>query len=180
MTTFEDFIELVPEHYKKKDTLKFLYCFEPIFDYINDILDDVVGKKSIEKAENEYLDYIGYIEGIERLGNIDIDYRRNIQSKRFIKNNAPTTKNLLELVKRMTGYNPATLETNKIEVASQSIKYVIKSDSDPDAFPDLNLFCDAGARIIQSILTEAHQRSNVSSFSLNGNILNQNIKDIEV
>lgn len=178
---FEEFLKLIPEHYSKEDTLKFFNCLKPVFDYIDGLLEETIGMKNINKAKNEYLDYLGYYEDVQREGKTDEEYRPFITSRRFVKNNAPTTENLVELVKNMTGYYPADIENNPgNEPAAQSIKYIIPHTADLSKFPDLNEICDAGARIIQSILLKAHQRNYVSSFELNGVILKQNIKDINI
>lgn len=178
---FEEFLKLVPSHYSKEDTIKFLNCLKPIFDYIDGILEETIGMKNIKKAEKEYLDYIGFYENVLRGDKNDEEYKPFILSKRFIKNNAPTTENLLKLVKDMTGFYPVDIQNNpNNEPASQSIKYVIPHTTDLSRFPDLNEICDAGARIYQSILLEANQRNYNSSFELNGVILKQNIKNITI
>ena len=177
---FEEFLKLIPDQYNKEDTIKFLNCFKPVYDYINGLMDEVVGMKSISKATGEYLDDIGYQENLNREGRTDEEYRPFILSSRFVKTNAPTTANLVQLVKNMTGFYPNYLKTNEVEIASQTIKYVVPHTTDLSLFPDLNDVCDAGARIIQSILLQANKRTYNSSFTLDGTVLKQNVIDIEI
>lgn len=150
---FDEFIKLIPEHFKKEDTLKFFRCLQPIFDYLDLLMEETIGKSNIDKATGEYLDYIGNKESAFREGRVDEQYRTFILANRFIKNNAPTTENLIKLAKKMTGYNPSNVVTNyNNEPASQLIEFDVPYSADVNNFPDFNNYCDAGARIIQTYL----------------------------
>lgn len=156
MTFYDKIIQLMPVHLRKENTLKFIKCIAPSFDYVEELLLQDKGMGNIDKANGEYLDYIGYLNGVLRNGMTDAEFRSFIRTARFKMINAPTTENLLLLTKALTGYYPAIVEfCPNGEPASQYLKFIVPYTTDLSKFPDYNEIIDAGARIYRDIVAIA-------------------------
>ena len=177
----EKILVSLPEHFKKENSLKLINCFKPIFEYLNKILDDDIGMSNINKAYNEYLDYIGYRMLVGRINMNNEEYRPFLKMMRFKSLNAPTTENLLKLAYDMTGFYPAeTYFYPNGEPASQYIKFIVPYTTDLNKFPDLNQICDAGARIYQDILSKAHRSRYLPEWIPGKHQLRMNLEIYEV
>ncbi|MEG2347290.1 MAG: hypothetical protein RSB50_06370 [Cetobacterium sp.] len=177
----ESFLKLLPQHFQKENTLKFLNCFKPCLAYLENILNEDIGMSSTDKASGEYLDFIGFKMLVNRLGLLDEEFRPFLKMARFKSKNAPTTENLLNLTNWMTGYFPAEIYNYPNgEPASQYIKFIVPYTSDVSKFPDLNTICDAGARIYQDILSKAGRTRYNPNFTAGLKQLNMHIQEFEV
>lgn len=177
----QQLMSLLPQHMQKEDTLKFYNCLKPVFEYLESLLDEDDGMSNIDKAHDEYLDYIGYKMLVARDGMTDEEYRPFLKMKRFKSLNAPTTENLINLVYNMTGYLPAEIYNYPAkEPASQYIKFIVPYATNLNKFPDLNKICDAGARIYQDIISVADRRRYNPVWTAGVMQLNMNIEKFEV
>lgn len=174
-------LNLLPEHFTKENTLKFINCFKSNFEYIESLLDEDIGMSNIDKAKGGYLDYLGNLYNVSRNSMTDEEFRSFIKIAIFKKINAPTTANLIELTKALTGYTPAVIEFNPNgEPASQYLKFVVPYTTDLSKFPDYNDIIDAGARIYRDIVSVAGVKRYRPEFIAGVNQLNMFIEEVEV
>ena len=177
----QDILNTLPQHLNKGNTTKFLNCFNTILEYLDSILDEDKGMSNIDKAHNEYLDYIGYKLLVPRNLMTDEEYKPFLKMMRFKSLNAPTTQNMLELSYNMSGYYPTeTYFYPGGEPASQYIKFVVPYTSDLSKFPDFNEICDAGARIYRDIVSKAERKRYSPVWAAGKMQLNMNIEKFEV
>lgn len=173
--------ESLPEHLTKENTLKFIECLKPIFEYVENLLIEDKGMSNIDKASGEYLDFIGYKNGVVRNGMTDVEFRAFIKTTRFKALNAPTTDALIKLTKDLTGYEPSIIQFYPNgEVASQYLKFIIPYTSDLSKFPDYNEIIDAGARIYREIVSIAGRKRYRPTFMSGMHQLNMFIEENEV
>lgn len=155
----ESLFSLLPQHLNKEDTLKFIECFKPIIEYLEELMLELIGKSNIDKATGDFLDYIGYKNGVERGNMTDTEFRPFIKVARFKTLNAPTTENLINLTKSLTGYVPNEIEFYpNDEPASQRFKFILPYSDDLSRFPDYNEIIDAGARMYTELVNVAHRK----------------------
>lgn len=177
----QDILNTLPQHLNKGNTTKFLSCFNPILEYLDSILDEDIGMSNIDKAHNEYLDYIGYKLLAPRNSMTDEEYKPFLKMMRFKSLNAPTTQNMLELAYNMSGYYPSeTYFYPNGEPASQYIKFVVPYTADLSKIPDFNEICDAGARIYRDIVSKAERKRYNPIWIAGKTQLNMNIEKFEV
>lgn len=173
--------ESLPEHLAKENTLKFIECLKPIFEYIENLLIEDRGMSNIDKVFGEYLDFIGYKNGVARNGMTDEEFRGFIKTTRFKMLNAPTTDALIKLTDSLTGYKPAIIQFYPNgEVASQYLKFIVPYTTNLDKFPDYNEIIDAGARIYRDIVSKAGRKRYRPTFMVGMNQLNMFIEENEV
>lgn len=174
-------LKLLPEHFNKENTLKFINCFKPNFEYIEKLIENEIGMTNIDKASGEYLDYIGYKYNLNRSGMSDAEFRSFIKTSIFKRTNAPTTANLITLTKSLTGFVPAVIEFYPNgEPASQYLKFIVPYTTDLSKFPDYNEIIDAGARIYRDIVSIAGVKRHRPQFTAGMNQLNMYIEEVEV
>lgn len=172
---------LIPEHLKKENTLKFIECLKPCFEYVENLLIEDEGMSNIDKAHGEYLDFIGYRNGVQRNGMTDEEFRPFIMTTRFKALNAPTTKNLINLTEQLAGYTPAEIIFYPNgEPASQYFKFIVPYTTDLSKFPDYNEIIDAGARMYYDIVSKAGKTRYRPEFTAGLHQLNMFIEEIEV
>lgn len=172
--------KLYPQLMDKDNTNKYINCLKPVFEYIEQLLLKEVGMSNIDKATGEYLDYIGYKNGVARNGMTDEEFRPFIKTTRFKTLNAPTTDNLIKLTKDLTGYLPAIVQFYPNgEPASQYLKFIVPYTTDLSKFPDYNEFIDAGARIYRDIVSVAGRTRYTPVFTAGLHQLNMNIEEFE-
>lgn len=174
-------LNLVPQHLNKENTNKFINCLKPILEYIENLLLNEKGMSNIDKAKGEYLDYIGYKNGVARNSMSDIEFRPFIKTSRFKSLNAPTTNNLIILTENLTGYKPAVIEFYPNgEPASQYLKFIVPYTTDVSKFPDYNDIIDAGARIYREIVAVAGRKRHRSQFIAGRHQINMHIEEFQV
>lgn len=174
-------LNLLPEHFSKENTLKFINCFKSNFEYIEKLIENEIGMTNIDKAYGEYLDYIGNLYNLNRNGMSDAEFRSFIKTSIFKRTNAPTTANLIELTKYLTGFVPAVIQFYPNgEPASQYLKFIVPYTTDLSKFPDYNEFIDAGARIYRDIVSVAGRTRYNPTFVAGLHQLNMNIEKFEV
>lgn len=180
-TELENLLNLLPEHLAKENTLKFIECIKPVFEYVENLLIEDEGMSNIDKAKGEYLDYIGYLNGVSRNNLTDEEFRSFIKVAKFKILNAPTNDNLLKLTKQLTGYYPAEIEFYPNgEPASQRLKFVVPYTTDLSKFPDYNEIIDAGARIYSEIVSITGRKRYRPKFVAGLSQINMFIEDNEV
>lgn len=172
---------LIPEHFSKENTLKFIECIKPAVEYIENLLLEDQGMSNIDKAFGEYLDFIGYKNGVNRNEMTDPEFRAFIKTTRFKILNAPTTDALIKLTESLTGYKPAIIKFYPNgEPASQYLKFVVPYTTDLSKFPDYNEIIDAGARIYRDIVSVAGRKRYRPAFICGRQQLNMFIEENEV
>lgn len=155
----ENLFALLPQHLCKENTLKFINTVKPIFIYLENLALELKGMTNIDKATGKYLDYLGYKNGLERGNMTDEEFRPFIKVARFKTLNAPTTENLINLTKSLTGYVPSEIEFYPNgEPASQRLKFILPYADDLTSFPDYNEIIDAGARIYTELVNIGHRK----------------------
>lgn len=136
---------------------------------------------SVNKAEGEYLDFIGNKNDVVREGKSDEEFRWFLKVARFKTLNAATTQNIINLTKELTGYKPSIVKFYpNNEPASQYLKFIIPYQTDISNFPDYNEFIDAGARIYYDIKNIAN-RKRYNPIWIAGKLqINMDIEDYEI
>lgn len=177
----EKILDTIPEFLKKEDTLKFYNSLKPVYKYLATILEEDKGMSNMDKAHDDYLDFIGFRLLKARNNLNDTEFRNILKLERFRALNAPTTRNLIKLTKEMTGFYPAEVYNYPNgEAASQYIKFITPYQTDLSKFPNLNDVCDAGARIYQEIKSKAERLRHSAKFQAGIIQLNKGIENIEV
>lgn len=180
-TELQNLLKLIPEHLAKTDTMKFIKCLYPALDYVEKLLIEDEGMGNIDKAFGEYLDFIGYKNGVSRNGMSNEEFRSFIKITRFKMLNAPTNDNLIKLTKDLTGYYPAAIKFYPNgELASQYLKFIVSYATDLSKFPDYNEIIDAGARIYRDIVSKAGRKRYRPAFVAGMHQMNMFIEENEV
>ncbi len=145
----DEIIKGLPLHFQKENNIKFYKSLEPAINYIDKLIEELKSQTSLIKAKGIFLDFIGERYKERRSGRNDDEYRKALMSKRAAISGLPTTEFLVYTAEQISGAEVIDIQTRyKGELASQYFRVKTNQDfSKINKFPDLNVVCEAGARM---------------------------------
>ncbi len=143
----DEVIKGLPIHFQKEETIKFIRCLKPVFEYLNDLSDNLKNQTSLLECSGIFLDFMGKRYNEERMGRNDDKYREALIIKKTSLGGLPNTEFLLDITRKLTNREVTEIETRyKGEVASQLFKVdMLEKLQDISKMPDLNKVVEAGA-----------------------------------
>lgn len=149
MKLCQEVIEGLPMQFQKENNIKFFMCFEPVLEYLDNLMESLKGQTSLYKATGIFLDFKGEHFKEKRNKRDDNEYRKALVSRKMATSGLPTTEFLLDIARKLSGADILDFQTRyKGEVASQYFRAnAVEKFDKIKLFPNLNKICEAGAKM---------------------------------